>query len=275
MRAILLPLTERELDRHSVLLGLDLADKLNGHVTALLPQSDFSSLPVYGHNPLAAGWDELIQHTHEHAERREVEVRQVLREFAEPGEGSRLTLRIARGNSDEVVADCALTHDLVLFPRRSRKADDDVPTSSLLKSTLESAGRPILVVTDELPPDFPQTVAIAWNGSVESAHAVTAALPFLARAQSVHVLTFATSRTDASRAKDLVAYLSKHGASAEAHVQEPEVGVGEELLDSAKDLDADLLVMGGYTHSRLRQTLFGGVTHHVLEHATLPLLMAR
>ncbi|PAX08856.1 universal stress protein [Sphingomonas lenta] len=284
MRAILLPLVEPELDRHSVELALTLAGKVDAHVTALLALTDFSSLHVYGHYPMTAGWGELVERTHQHAERREIEVRRLLDELgvlplksAEPSPDAKspLSLRVAFGNDDEVVADCALTHDLILFPRRSANGAKPLPTSSLLKCTLESAGRPLLVVTDELGLDFPKTVAIAWNGSVEAARAVTTALPFLTRAERVHVLTFATSRTEGSKADQLVSYLSRHGIAAEKHVREPEGSVGEELLEQASELSADLLVMGGYTHSRLRQTLFGGVTHHVLDNAALPLFMAR
>lgn len=284
MRAVLLPLVEPELDRHAVELALDLAAKVDGHVTALLALTDFSSLHVYGDYPMTAGWGELVERTHQHAERREIEVRRLLGDLgvlasgtgqAPEGAGSKLSLKVVFGNDDEVVANCALTHDLILFPRRSPADASELPASSLLRSTLESAGRPLLVVTDELPPEFARTVAVAWNGSVEAAHAVTAALPFLVRAEQVHVLTFATSRTEGSKAQDLVHYLSRHGVAAQSHVREPEASVGEEVLGAASDLSADLLVMGGYTHSRIRQTLFGGVTHHVLENARLPLLMAR
>lgn len=275
MRRILAPLCEPDLDRHALELATKLGSKLDARVTALLPLTDFASLPVYGHYPMTAGWDELVQHSHGRAERRETEVRQLLRELGDGGDADApLTLRVQYGNDDAVVGKAALTHDLVLFARRASE-DEDLTASSLLKRTLESSGRPVLVVTDDLAPDFAKTVVIAWNGSVESAHAVTAALPLLTRADTVHVVTFATSRTDASACEDVAAYLSCHGVKAQPHVHEPEGSVGEELLLEAESLSADLIVMGGYTHSRIRQTLFGGVTHHVLENGRTPLLMAR
>lgn len=276
MRSILLPLCEPALDRHALAVGADLADRMDAQVTALLPLTDFASLPVFGHYPHTAGWDEFIEGTQASAERREVEVGQALKEHERTsGSSTGLVLRTEYGNDDAVVSRAALTHDLVLFARQSSDEDDPLPTSSLLKTTLETAGRPVLVVTDQLAPGFAKAVAIAWNGSVEAAHAVTAAMPLLRRAERVDVLTFATSRTQASGAKELLGYLARHGVAAEAHVHEPELSVGEELVEEVESLSADLLVMGGYTHSRLRQTLFGGVTHHVLENARLPLLMAR
>lgn len=284
MRSILLPLTDPELDRHSVELALALADRQEGRVTALLALSDFSSLPVYGHYPLTVGWDELVQRTHEHAERREVEVRRTLADLGilasgaagtQEAAGSKLALRVVSGNPDEAVADCALTHDLILFTRPPKDEMSGLRTSSLLKSTLETAGRPVLVTTGALDPDFGKVVAVAWNGSVEAAHAVTAALPLLRLAERVMVVTFATSRTQARRGADLVDYLDRHGIVADLDLHEPESSVGEDLLDLASAASAGLIVMGGYTHSRLRQTLFGGVTHHMLENSAIPLLMAR
>ncbi|OAN64885.1 universal stress protein [Sphingomonas sp. TDK1] len=276
MRSILLPLCDPALDRHAISIGTDLADRLDAQVTALLPLTDFASLPVHGHYPYTAGWDEFIEGTQASAERREVEARQAFEAHErESGVPTRLSLRTVYGNEDAVVARAALTHDLVLFARQSTDEDDPLPTSSLLKTTLETAGRPVLVVNGDLIPTFGKAIAVAWNGSVEAAHAVTAALPLLRRAERVVVLTFATSRTQASSAEELLGYLSRHGVTAEAHVNEPELSVGEELVMEVESLSSDLLVMGGYTHSRMRQTLFGGVTHYVLENARLPLLMAR
>lgn len=147
--------------------------------------------------------------------------------------------------------------------------------TALLKSTLKDAGRPILVVTDDIPRDFARVIAIAWNGSVQAARAVTASLPLLSQAERGVILTFVTPNTEASKSEDLRLYLSRHEIFAEVEVHEPGHSVGEELPKAMQDLSAGLLVMGGYTRSRARQTLFGAVTHHKLENASLPLLMAR
>lgn len=275
MRSILLPLTDPELDRHAIRQATTLSSAFEGQVTAVLPLTDFASLPVGLRYEGIVGWDQMLEQTREHTEHREKQARQALAELGLSGDRtSDLALHAQYGNDDAVVARAALTHDLVLFTRKSTDVEE-LPASSLLKTILESSGRPILVVTDELAPDFGRIAVVAWNGSVEAAHAVTAALPLLKRAEQVHVLTFTTSRTDADAADDLLAYLARHGITADAHVLEPELSIGEEVLMEVESLSADLLVMGGYTHSRLRQTLFGGVTHHVLENGRLPLLLAR
>jgi nucleotide-binding universal stress UspA family protein len=278
MRSILLPLNDAALDRTALSVGTQLADLLSAHVTALLPLTDFASLPV-PHHPLLAGWDGLVAESHAIAERREAEVRRLLIDLkllSTSGHDGRpdFELKTVYGNDDAVVMDAALTHDLVVFARSSED-DEDLPVSSLLKCTIESGGRPVLVATNSLPDDFTRTVAIAWNGSQEAAHAVTAALPLLAFAEAVHVITFPTYRTDSKRAQELVDYLGRHGILAKLHLSVADVPIGEALLETVEEVGAGLLVMGGYTHSRLRQTLFGGVTHHVLDHARVPLLLAR
>jgi len=280
MRSILVPLSNERQDRQALAVGTQLADFFGGHLTALLPLTDFASLPV-PHHPLLVGWDGLVAESHAFAERREAEVRRLLRELQllpEPGGKERpgFTFQAVYGNDDALVMDAALTHDLVVFARADAKGDDEgVPVGPLLKCTIESAGRPVLITTGELASDWTQTAAIAWNGSLEAAHAVTAALPLLTRAGAVHIVTFPTTRTDAARAQQLVDYLGRHGIRATPRIEDAEAPIGEALLEAVEDLSATFLVMGGYTHSRLRQTLFGGVTHHILEEAKLPVFMAR
>lgn len=189
--------------------------------------------------------------------------------------GSTLSLQVAPGVEEEVVADRAVTHDIVLFPRKTRSEAPPLMATSLLKSTLKDAGRPVLVITDEVPTNFGRVIAIAWNGSVEAARAVTASLPLLAQAERVVILTFVTPNTEASKSEDLRLYLSRHEISADVQVHEAGQSVGDDLLNAVDGVSAELLVMGGYTRSRARQTLFGAVTHHVLENSSLPLLMAR
>ncbi len=139
-------------------------------------------------------------------------------------------------------------------------------------------GRPVLVA----PPSAPgapgglgRKVAISWNGSAQAARAVSAALPLITRADGVVILTVESDRTSASAAPELANYLAWRGVSAETKIFAPaNRAVGAALLKECADAGADLLVMGAYTHSRMRQLILGGVTRHVLAEATVPLFMA-
>jgi nucleotide-binding universal stress UspA family protein len=116
---------------------------------------------------------------------------------------------------------------------------------------------------------------IAWNGSVESARAVAASLPLLKLATSVVVLTQAEGGPASADAPAMADYLAWHGIKATAVTCEArQTGVGAQLLGEVEQRKASLLVMGAYTHSRVRQMVFGGVTKHVLANARVPTLMA-
>ena len=119
-------------------------------------------------------------------------------------------------------------------------------------------------------------VCVAWNGTAESAAAVQAALPWLQRAEAVRILSADEYQRAGPLAPDLANYLALHGVEAELGRFRPldrEVGAG--MLAAAREFRADLLTMGAYSHSRLRQLILGGVTRHVLEYADLPVIMNR
>ena len=119
-----------------------------------------------------------------------------------------------------------------------------------------------------------ERVAIAWNDSAEAARALAFALPFVEAASVVHVLTAETWRTQFEATEDLADYLEWRGIMCERRAIEAEDDVGAALLQAASAAGADLLVMGGYGRSRLRELVLGGVTRHVLTHAQLPVLLA-
>ena len=110
----------------------------------------------------------------------------------------------------------------------------------------------------------------------QSASAVMTAMPWLQRAQSIRILWSEDYQRRGPLAPDLAQYLAAHHLSADqAAFRSINNAVGAGLLSAADKFACDLLVMGAYSHSRLRQSILGGVTRHVLEHATAPLMMHR
>ncbi|UIJ70981.1 universal stress protein [Aurantimonas sp. HBX-1] len=150
----------------------------------------------------------------------------------------------------------------------------------LLTEVLLESGRPILFVpyagTFERIGD---RVLIAWNGGREAARAAFDALPLLKEARQVRVLMIDPPRgatAGLAPADDLAVALARHGVPIEAaRTLSGDVAAGDTLLNAVSEYGADLLVMGCYGHSRLREMLFGGVTRHILEHMTAPVLMSR
>jgi len=121
---------------------------------------------------------------------------------------------------------------------------------------------------------------VAWNGTRESARAAFDALPLLAKAKSVKLLWINPSTENGGNGNgmpgsELATALSRHGVKVEAgHSAVRDVGVGDELLSRAADQGTDLLVMGAYGHSRVREYVFGGATRHILQHMTVPVLFS-
>jgi nucleotide-binding universal stress UspA family protein len=121
-------------------------------------------------------------------------------------------------------------------------------------------------------------VLVAWNGSRESARALAEALPYLHKAKATTVVVVEDklpAEEQASLGKDAVEHLKHHHVKATLHhARLQNHDVGKTLVAEARRLEADLIVMGGYGHSRLREFLLGGATYELLHKAPVPLLLA-
>ena len=146
------------------------------------------------------------------------------------------------------------------------------------ETVMAISGKPALILpyAGLLPSVIGETVVVAWKPSREAARAVSAAIPLLRRARRVVIVSWSGNdeRIEGSPL-DLNSYLKLNGveASWDRQGEEPEA-LGELLLSRAFDLEADLLVMGCYGHSRAREWVLGGTSRTVLRSMTLPVLMA-
>ncbi len=143
-----------------------------------------------------------------------------------------------------------------------------------------NTGRPILVVPYVGKySHVGHRVVVAWNAAREAARAVNDAMPILEKAHRVTVLAInpeggLNGHGDVPAA-DISLHLARHGVKAEAaHVFADDVDVGNMLLSRAADASADMIVMGGYGHSRFREAILGGASHLILRHMTMPVLMS-
>ncbi len=141
-----------------------------------------------------------------------------------------------------------------------------------------AAGRPVLILPSAGSfPSIGKRILVAWNPSREATRAVTDSIPLLRLADKVHVMAVNPRRGDHGNVPgaDIGLYLARHGVRVEVKTdQGAEIDVGNELLSRAADLDADLIVMGGYGHSRLKEWVLGGATRTILESMTAPVLMS-
>ncbi|MCL2428138.1 MAG: universal stress protein [Alphaproteobacteria bacterium] len=286
IRKILLPLTGTAAGGAALQTALSIARIWNAHVTALHVRVDSRDVaPLAGEGLSGAMIEEMMIATEKESSDRAHAVHAMFDQFIEENHvaiadgrgaqnGPSASFASVIGREEDLVAQQARLADLTVVPHP--EAGEDVSSSDALHAVLFDSGRPVLIAPQIAPPSIGRRISIAWNGTAESAAAVYAALPWLERAEAVRVLSAEEYQRRGPGAQNLSAYLALHGIRVELATFRPidrEVGAG--MLAAAREFGADLLAMGAYSHSRLRQLILGGVTRHVLENATLPVMMCR
>jgi nucleotide-binding universal stress UspA family protein len=264
------------------------AKHLNAHVDALHVRTDpANALPLVGEAMSGVMVDEMMAVAKQESDSRAEKVRAVYdqlvarmgiaRDDGTPKEGGGFATSWLEdvGVEEQVVALRACRADLIVLSRPAR--GNETETLMTLNSALMQSGRPVLAappLSGEAPSNSPfRHVCLFWNGSPEATRAVTAALPFLAAAEKVTVLRVEEEEWYAPT-EDLEAYLIRHGVTTTiSKVLARQGRTGQSLLAAANDVNADLLVMGAYTRSKLRQLIFGSVTGYIMENAAIPVLL--
>jgi nucleotide-binding universal stress UspA family protein len=173
----------------------------------------------------------------------------------------------------EVLGSIGRVFDLIVVGRPVAGAA--TPSMSALETALFESGRPILIAPPTAPTALGGNVVIAWNGSTETARTIAMAMPFLEQAGQVLVLSVDEGMVPGPSGQQVAQGLARNRVPARSrHVQAQGRSVGAAILAEAAAAGADLLLKGAYTHSRLRQMIFGGATSHILGAAELPVLMA-
>jgi len=192
---------------------------------------------------------------------------------AASGDGPRASWRVERTSEPAALLHLARLADLTIL-LRSGLPDLDMTID--LEQALFHTGRSALLVPPTTLHPIHRHAVLAWDGGIAATRALAMALPLLDRVERVSLFN-RPEKTEPEPASvaGLQRYLAWHGiAAAPAVVSHPDLDVGADLLATCRALDATLLVMGAYTRGVGRERLLGGVTQQVLEHATLPVLMA-
>ncbi len=286
IRKLLLPLTGTVAGEAAIATAITIARQWNSHLLGLHVRTDSRDVaPLAGEGLSGAMIQEMMQATERESGERSSAVR-IMFDRAIDAAGIHIeqptakadhptaTFATVTGREEDVVAQQARLADLTIVPHP--ESGDDVSSSDALHAVLFDSGRPVLIAPHHARPTLGKRVAVAWNGTGESTAAVQAGLPWMKQAEAVRILSSAEYQRNGPQARELAAYLALHGVQAEMATFRPldrEVGGG--MLAAAREFGADLMTMGAYSHSRLRQLILGGVTRHVLENADLPVLMNR
>lgn len=179
------------------------------------------------------------------------------------------------GRQNAVVGMTGRVYDLILVEQPEKLA-------SIAEATLEDAlfesGRPVLMVPKTAAPPLGEVVAVAWNGSTETAVTVAMGMPFLQQAREVVIVAVGPQHMPepGPTGEELARSLESHGLNVSLRTAfGRQKAQGESFLKEAMAAGADLLLKGAYTQSRIRQMIFGGGTRHIIMESKIPVLMAR
>jgi nucleotide-binding universal stress UspA family protein len=271
IRNILAVISDAAAGQATLETALRVADYLQAHVDALHVRPDpVAALPLVGEAMSGAMVDEMMVVAEREAETRAKAARTM---FDNTTHGANASWLEDTGIEEQVVAVRACRADLILLARPTR--DNETAALMTLNAALMQSGRAVLVAPpagSAVSGHF-KRIAVFWNGSTEATRAITAALPFLVAADEVIVLRVEEEEWFAPT-EDLEAFLRHHDVKAVVSKVLPRQGrTGSALLAATVESRADIMVMGAYTRSKLRQLILGSVTGYVMQHATLPVLL--
>jgi nucleotide-binding universal stress UspA family protein len=285
LKAILVPTTGTDADRRLLDLALAVGRPTNAHIAALYPKRDPREALAYagmgmGTELIAIGpvMEQLEREGQQGSARARSTVeawrtQAGLAEAAKPGAADRVTVGWSEqtGSPDELVIRAGAKADLVVH---GGLEDDTGFQQELLEASLFGAARPVLMAPPKPSADPFKCAMIAWNGSHEANRAVAAALALLPRLERVFFFYRPEPHRAPADPAEPIELMAWHGIAAQvAPAGAATDSVGADLLAATSAAGASLLIMGAYTHGRVREMMFGGVTHHVLHHAAVPVFM--
>ncbi len=288
IKTILVPLDGSTASREALETGARMALASNAHLDVVHVRANpKDAVPLLGEGMSGAVIEDIITAAEKESVERAERARAIFEETCPASEftrvdspddcdgpNSRPTVNWYEdmGREDEVVSISGRLADMIVVSRPTEQTA--VSATMTLNAALVETGRGVLIVPPGGSKPFGHRVAISWNGSAEAARAVAAAMPLIEGAEKVMIFTANSDDDETDVACKLSRYLAWHGVNAE--IETTHVGdrnVGEMLVTKCDEWNADMLVMGAYTHSRLRQLIFGGVTRHVLAESKLPVVM--
>ena len=282
IKTILLPLGEKDRDDALLDAALAVTKRFKAHLDVLHVEPNAESLLPYATIGLS---EKMRASVRDAAARQHSDATRALQQLVDKAcvrNGVSMARRgeqpakisadwlVETGSQTELVAQFGRLADLIIVPRPARVS----PPPKTIDAALRETGRPVLMLPPRAVDSIGERIVIGWNGSTEAAEAVAAARPILREAGAVTVLTTDKRQKRRPNGGDLLTYLACHGIAASVSIMDTRTrSVPEALLANARELDADLLVTGGYSRHRLREVIMGGVTRYLLAESDIPIMM--
>lgn len=253
-------------------VALELAQAHDAHVTGLSALPPFDA-PVFAAAQFPA---EIVEQINGQRHERLAEMEQAFSaKIAAAGWGGRSQWTSSDMHPADAIVDIGRTTDLVIMGQ-SQPGETDPQRMAVPDEVVVELGRPMLVVPYvRRPATLAKRILVAWNNTREGARAVNDAIPLLRGADDIEILTVNPEAEETVPGADIADYLARHGLKVTVNRSMGDgIAVADALLNRASDGGFDLLVMGAYGHSRMREVVLGGATRGILEHMTVPVLMS-
>lgn len=265
-----------EAERGTLMAAASMAEAHDGHLTVVCLGIDRTQPGAYYAGASAIALQQTLVEAQKDAEEAETRVRDALGTRSASWEAIAATTQI--GALGPVVADFTRLADITVAakPYGTGRSVEDV---AIVEGALFGSRTPVLVLPREVETEVrPSHVVVAWNESLEALSAIRGAMPFLEKAKAVNIAIIDPPSHGADRSDPggaLAEMLSRHGIRADISVLAKTMPrVSDVICRHVRDISADLVVMGGYGHSRFREAILGGATRNMLELAEVPVLMA-
>jgi nucleotide-binding universal stress UspA family protein len=281
MKTILLPFQDDDVAQITLQTAHHIAERFQGHIEGLfvLPQPQIIAgegiaLPGVYLTQMAEDGRKLADAAKARFDSYLSQAGIINQALEEPATAVTASWREIEGLESQIIGDHGRLFDLVVLGRTTKYYAGD--WNIICEAALFESGRPALIAGNEAPTSVAKNVVIAWNGSTETARTVALGMPLIAGAEKVSVVTPENVSVPGPSADELASHLRRRGLEVTTEVLDaPNAeAAGAAIVEYAVKVEADLLVKGAYTHTRLRQMIFGGMTRHILTHAPMPVLMA-
>lgn len=176
------------------------------------------------------------------------------------------------GNINDIAAHYGKYNDIICLSSNIEQVEEEY--NGLVETCLFESGTPVILIPEEQKELKLNKILIAWDGSIRASKAVKSSVDILKNAKEVLVVGVNESEKDVASATHILSYLKEHGINA-SHlgVKKAHFSVGQTIMEEAENQKADMIIMGAYTHNKIRQAILGGATKYMLSHPKLPILM--
>ncbi|MFP7570899.1 universal stress protein [Marivita sp. S2033] len=275
-KSILVVVTDKTHLNHTVAQGITMAEAMDAHLDVVCIGVDRTQTGYYYAGMNAAMLQETVRQAQEASRTMTDAARKLLGATSLRWGVTEAVCQLA--DIARTVASYARFADLAIVPRPYGE-DRGIEVEPVVEGALFEGQSPVIVLpTNDVQLKIPEIVAIGWNESAEALRAVRSALPLLVGAKTVHIVVIDPPQHGPNRSDpggQLSQYLARHGAKIEIDVVSKTMPrISDVMRRCATDMNADMIVMGAYGHSRFREAILGGATRHMLETSEVPVFMA-